>query len=93
MSEQAPKGLRLAPRRTIALLHLGTHGRASNREIAAAVGIADDAQISSLLARMRDLGLVVNRTPPNSNGGPNAWELTADGRRLVSALKQATQPL
>jgi predicted transcriptional regulator len=86
MSEQL-RALRLAPRRTLALIHIATHPDASNREIAAGIGVEDDAQISRLLARMQDLGLVLNHAQAHNHGGPNAWQLTPDGRLLVSALK------
>jgi DNA-binding MarR family transcriptional regulator len=88
LSQRRPSGLALAPRRYEALMFLATHSDASNREIAAAIGISDDGQTSRLLARMQDLGLIHNRTLYN-NGAPNAWRLTADGRRLVQALEGA----
>jgi DNA-binding MarR family transcriptional regulator len=88
VSQRSPEALRRAPRRTRALLHIASHPDASNREIAAGIGIGDDAQISRLLARMQDLGLLYKRTQADNHGGANAWQLTADGRRLVTALKE-----
>jgi hypothetical protein len=73
----------------MALLHIASNPQASNREIAAAIGMADDGQVSKLLARMADLGLVVNGTQAVKHGGANAWQLTADGTRVVSALKES----
>lgn len=93
MSEEGLEAVRLAPRRAMALLHIATHPDASNREIAAGIGIGNDAQTSRLLARMQDLGLVVNRAPLHNSGGPNAWQLTVDGRRLVRSLKEIQSPL
>jgi DNA-binding MarR family transcriptional regulator len=81
----------LAPRRHEALTFLLTHPDASNREIAAGIGITDEAQASRLLARMEDLGLVRNRNHYN-HGAPNAWQLTADGRRLLHALERHERP-
>ena len=78
-----------APRRAMALLHIAANPEASNREIAAAIGVPGDAQISRLLARMQDLGLILNRARANTNGGANSWELTADGARVVSSLKES----
>lgn len=89
MSEQSLGDLRRAPRRALALLHIANHPLSSNREIAAGIGIGDDAQISRLLVRMEDLGLVLNRTQAVNHGGANAWQLTADGTRALSALKEA----
>ncbi|HEV2924437.1 MAG TPA: helix-turn-helix domain-containing protein [Solirubrobacteraceae bacterium] len=86
MNTRRPPGLALAPRRYEALMYLANHVEASNRDIAAAIGISDDGQASRLLARMEELGLIRNRNPYN-HGAPNAWQLTADGRRLVRALE------
>jgi DNA-binding MarR family transcriptional regulator len=86
VSEPHPPGLALAPRRYEALMYLATHSNASNREIADAIGVNDQGQSSRLLARMEDIGLIHNRSAYNQ-GAPNAWELTADGRRLVQALE------
>jgi hypothetical protein len=81
--------LRRAPRMTMALLHIAGTPRASNREIAAAIGVAGDAQISRLLARMQNLGLICNRTQAVNDGGANSWQLTPDGTRAVTALKDS----
>jgi hypothetical protein len=81
--------LRRAPRRVMALLHIANHPLSSNREIAAGIGIGDDAQISRLLVRMEDLGLVLNCTQAADHGGANAWQLTAEGTHVVSALKES----
>ncbi len=91
VSKPPPPGLAVAPRRYEALMYLATRSDASNREIGAAIGISDDGQASRLLARMEDLGLIHNRTTYN-HGAPNAWGLTADGRRLVQALENARPP-
>ena len=92
MIEQPLEDLRRAPRRTRALLHIAAHPDASNREVAAGIGIGSEAQVSRLLVRMQDLGLVLNRARAHNHGGPNAWQLTADGRRLVRAVKSANEP-
>jgi DNA-binding MarR family transcriptional regulator len=88
LSPAVPAGLAHAPRRYDALMYLAAHSNASNRNIAAAIGMNDEAQASRLLARMEDLGLIHNRGQYN-HGAPNAWQLTADGRRLVHALENA----
>jgi DNA-binding IclR family transcriptional regulator len=91
MIEQPLEDLRRAPRRTRALLHIATHPDASNRQVAAAIGIGSEAQVSRLLVRMQDLGLISNRAKAHNHGGPNSWELTADGTRLVKALKSGAK--
>jgi DNA-binding MarR family transcriptional regulator len=88
VSDRYPPGLALAPRRYEALMYLATHSNVSNRDVAVAIGMSDEAQTSRLLARMEDLGLIHNRAPYN-HGAPNCWQLTADGRRLVKALEDA----
>jgi AcrR family transcriptional regulator/chromosome segregation and condensation protein ScpB len=56
----------------------------NNREVGEAAGISDPAQISKLLARLRECGLVENRggrTP----GRAKAWWLTASGEEFLRA--------
>ena len=53
----------------------------SNREVAARAGIADQGQISKLLARLLSLGLVKNVGDRSARGAPNAWRLTELGKR------------
>jgi DNA-binding MarR family transcriptional regulator len=73
----------------MALLHIASNPQASNRDIAAAIGMVDDGQVSKLLARMQDLGLISNRAQADNHGGANAWQLTPDGARVVGALKES----
>lgn len=61
---------------------------ASNREIARAIGVLSHAQISRLLGRMADAGLLLKRE--GRLGHPNAWELTPAGGRLARALQSST---
>ncbi len=58
---------------------LAEHPGASNRQVAAGVGGADEAQISRLLHRLGDLGYARCETP--APGAANAWRLTHVGRR------------
>ncbi|HEV3319542.1 MAG TPA: replication-relaxation family protein [Solirubrobacteraceae bacterium] len=75
------------------LHHLAEHPGASNRQIAKAVGIARDDQISTILARLARIGLLVKSSP--RPGGPNAWSLTPHGLQVATALQDnppARQP-
>jgi hypothetical protein len=54
-----------------------------NREVAEFAGIADQGQISRLLARLLAHGLLRN-TGGHAAGG-NAWQLTQRGEELVYA--------
>jgi hypothetical protein len=58
----------------------------ANREIALDAGIADQGQISKLLARLQDLGLIGNTGLGHAAGAANAWSLTAIGEDLVSSV-------
>lgn len=71
------------------LRHLAEHPGASNRQIAAMVGIARDDQISTALARLAAMGLLVKSA--SRPGGPNAWSLSALGRQVAEALRSADE--
>jgi AcrR family transcriptional regulator len=60
---------------------------ASNRTVAQAAGVADQGQISKLLARLEGLGLICNRGVGHLKGEPNAWELTARGIEVEQAIR------
>jgi AcrR family transcriptional regulator/DNA-binding MarR family transcriptional regulator len=57
----------------------------SNREIAIAAGVRDQGQISRLLARLQDHGLLQKTGGPT--GGVNAWQLTPAGEELLAASR------
>ncbi len=59
----------------------------SNRALATAAGIADQGQVSKLLARLERLGLLANDGAGHLKGEPNAWKLTADGERVVRGVR------
>ncbi len=59
---------------------------ASNRQVAKEAGVADQGQISKLLARLENLGLIENAGIGHLKGEPNAWELTGRGREVEQAL-------
>jgi AcrR family transcriptional regulator len=61
------------------------HG-ASNRTVAALAEVADQGQISKLLARLERLGLIENTGGGHPSGEPNAWRLTARGAEVQQAI-------
>jgi AcrR family transcriptional regulator/DNA-binding MarR family transcriptional regulator len=61
----------------------GGDGNPSNREIAQAVKVKDEGQISKLLARLQAHDLLKN-TGGHAAGG-NAWQLTPRGEQVLSA--------
>jgi AcrR family transcriptional regulator len=65
-----------------------TGGRGpNNRQVASDAGIADQGQISKLLARLQALGLIANTGGNHAQGEPNAWTLTPKGRDVTRALE------
>jgi AcrR family transcriptional regulator len=79
-----------AERARSCVLYLATQGARglspSNREIAAAIGIANEGQISKLLIRL-ERGAVVSKFSHGA-GRPNAWRLTPYGEEIATQLKR-----
>ena len=71
------------------LQYLSEHPGASNREVASAIGISSQPQISSLLARLAADGLLQNR--PGGSGRANSWTLTAHGECLLDERTNYTR--
>jgi AcrR family transcriptional regulator/DNA-binding MarR family transcriptional regulator len=59
---------------------------ASNRAVADQAGVADQGQISRLLARLERLGLIHNTGHGQPSGEPNAWNLTPLGQDIQQAI-------
>jgi DNA-binding MarR family transcriptional regulator len=60
----------------------------SNREVAEAAGIKDEGQVSKLLTRLEELGLiVVTGRGRHIPGEPYAWSLTVKGREAQCAIE------
>ena len=60
--------------------------RSSNREIARAAGVVDEGQISHLLRRLAQRGLIAKVAPRSGSRRENAWLLTPSGRRVIELL-------
>jgi AcrR family transcriptional regulator len=58
----------------------------SNRAVADYAGIADQGQVSKLLARLQRLGLAANNGDGHTKGEANAWHLTELGERVAQRL-------
>jgi AcrR family transcriptional regulator len=84
-------GMRLTYRTVRALLAIAEHPNASNRLVGERAGVADQGQISKLLGRLKQIGLVENTVDSVGQGGPNAWSLTTNGQRVVHAIGAHTQ--
>jgi AcrR family transcriptional regulator len=59
---------------------------ASNRLIAGTSGIVDEGQMSRLLVRLQNSGLIENSGSGQPRGEPNAWALTERGEAVRLAL-------
>jgi hypothetical protein len=58
----------------------------SNREIGQGAGVIDQGQMSKLLRRLEDAGLIENHGEGQARGEPNAWRLTAHGQGVLHAV-------
>jgi AcrR family transcriptional regulator len=64
----------------------------SNRHIADNSGITDEGQMSRLLRRLQQCGLIENRGEGQPRGEPNAWTLTQRGKTIHAAITLQTTP-
>jgi AcrR family transcriptional regulator/DNA-binding MarR family transcriptional regulator len=78
--------MRVTYRTLRALAAIAAQPGASNRDLAAAAEISDQGQISKLLTRLENLGLIQNTADGSSKWRPNAWRLTALGEELGRAM-------
>jgi DNA-binding MarR family transcriptional regulator len=72
------------------LLAVGAGSGASNRQVADAAGIRDQGQISKLLARLQDVGLVKNIRGQQKKGEANVWILTETGAEVQEVISLQT---
>jgi AcrR family transcriptional regulator len=82
--------MRLTYRTVRVLMAVAAHPGSSNRVVATAAEVADQGQMSKLLARLRGLDLIENTGGGATRGEPNAWTLTDKGWRVQGAIAQQT---
>ena len=75
--------IRLTYRTLLTLSTIAECPGLSNREISDRVGIKDQGQISKLLARLCELGLIENGGAGQAYGAANAWRLASSGTHLI----------
>jgi AcrR family transcriptional regulator/DNA-binding MarR family transcriptional regulator len=80
-------GMRLTYRTLRVLDAVARNPGASNRLIGDTAGIADQGQISKLLARLKRLGLIDNAPGASAKGLSNAWRLTEKGQGIQRAIE------
>jgi AcrR family transcriptional regulator len=82
--------MRLTYRTLRALATIAQHPGASNRQVADEAGVSDQGQVSKLLTRLANLGLIRNTAPATGKGAPNAWRLTPKGEEVETAIRTET---
>jgi AcrR family transcriptional regulator len=85
--------MRLTYRTLRVLGAIGDAPGASNRGVAENAGVADQGQMSKLLARLERLGLIRNAAEHGHqpSGEPNAWCLTVRGVRVTETIGAHTE--
>jgi AcrR family transcriptional regulator len=86
ISRAAELPVRATRRTTMVLQAIARAPYSNNREVAQAAGLTDEGQASKLLARLEHKGVIENVGVGAARGEPNAWLLTASGRRAVELL-------
>lgn len=79
--------MRLTYRTLRVLSEIEREPGSSNNEVALAAGVGDQGQISKLLKRLEELGLVENQGDGSERGAPNAWHLMVAGERVVESIE------
>lgn len=67
---------------------LTDHPGTSNRQVAAALGIRNESQVSRPLSRMRELGWASDDS--SSHGSANAWRVTTLGKSELQHARHAS---
>jgi AcrR family transcriptional regulator/DNA-binding MarR family transcriptional regulator len=84
-------GMRLTYRTLRVLDAVARNPGASNRLVGDTAGIADQGQISKLLARLARLGLIENTPGASGQGLSNAWALSEEGERVARSIRMNTK--
>jgi AcrR family transcriptional regulator/DNA-binding MarR family transcriptional regulator len=79
--------MRLTYRTLRVLSVLAQRPGASNRLVAEQAGVSDQGQVSKLLMRLSNLGLIENSGDGHTKGAPNAWRLTPRGQDVENAIR------
>ncbi len=82
--------MRLTYRTARVLQTAARYSGGSNRLLGEGAGIADQGQVSKLLARLQRLGLLENTGEGQARGERNAWKLTPLGERVSEQLSLGT---
>jgi AcrR family transcriptional regulator len=78
--------MRITYRTFMVLSVIAEQPGASNRRVSVDAGVADQGQMSKLLARLESLALIANSRGAQPSGEPNAWSLTPRGEAVQRAI-------
>jgi AcrR family transcriptional regulator len=78
--------IRVTYRTARVLAVIAAHPGASNRHVGDEAGASDQGQVSKLLKRLEQAGIIENQGPGRETGEPNAWQLTPQGQAIHAAL-------
>ncbi len=81
--------IRATHRTTLVLRAIARAPYSNNREIAEASGLSDEGQTSKLLSRLERQGVIENVGIGAARGEPNAWLLTASGKRALTLIGES----
>jgi AcrR family transcriptional regulator/DNA-binding MarR family transcriptional regulator len=91
VSAASPIDYRLTASTQLALAAVAGRPGMNNREVSEVIGLSDQSQISRMMRRLADHGLVEN-AQAHTKRQARAWRLTADGEAVIDAhrpLKRA----
>ncbi len=92
ISRAAELPIRATHRTTAVLRAIAQTPYLNNREVAKTAGLVDEGQTSKLLTRLERRGVIENVGIGATRGEPNAWLLTAVGRRTLELIDQSVAP-
>jgi AcrR family transcriptional regulator/Mn-dependent DtxR family transcriptional regulator len=82
----SPVDYRLTVRTQMALAAVAGRPGLNNREVSEAIGLADQGQVSRMMKRLQEQGLVEN-TQAHAKRLERAWRLTADGEAVIDTRR------
>jgi AcrR family transcriptional regulator/DNA-binding MarR family transcriptional regulator len=86
----SPVDYRLSVRTRMALAAVAGRPGLSNREVSEVIGLSDQGQVSRVMKRLCEQGLVEN-AQAHAKRLVRAWRLTADGQAVIDAHKSLQQ--
>jgi AcrR family transcriptional regulator/DNA-binding MarR family transcriptional regulator len=91
LGSASPVDYRLTTRARMALAAVADRPGLNNLEVSEVIGLSDQSQVSRMMARLAEQGLVEN-TQASSKRMAKAWRLTDDGEAVLDAHDFAGRP-